>query len=241
MEERVMTLAGECYQRNKPHQGCYRCWSRNPGSVQIDDACVPVAVLRVRDTEAGTERPLVIYQEMKCPVRVSPHLEEAIFFGLSQHDSEGNPSQRVASALIGRFGLSQSVVSRRFQQRSRKALEAFESRSLKEKDIIALIIDGQYLAKHQMVICLVIDADGHKIPLGFVQAITENTEAINGLLQDLIRRDLGFSKGLLCVVDGAKGAHKALQEVLGEFVVVKRAYTLPGYETAREALLEVHK
>ena len=160
------------------------------------------------------------------------------------------------------------MVSRRFQERSRKALEAFENRSLKEQDIIALIIDGKYLAKHQMVICLGVDSSGHKIPLGFIETTTENGPAIKGLLQDLIRRDLDFSDGLLCVVDGAKGLHKAIREVFGEFALVQRcqwhkrenvvsylnasdeeryrkqlqrAYSLPSYPEARQALLEIHQ
>jgi len=262
MEEEVQTLAGPRYQRDKPHGGRYSRWGVNPGSIQIGDERVPVAVPRVRDTEAQKEQPLESYQQMKHPVELSSQLEEAILLGLSQRDY-----QRVASAFTDGFGLSQSMVSRRFQERSRKALEAFENRSLNEKDIIALIIDGKYLAKHQMVICLGVDSSGHKIPLGFIETTTENGPAIKGLLQDLIRRDLDFSEGLLCVVDGAKGLHKAIREVFGEYALVQRcqwhkrenvvgylnesdketyrrklqrAYSLPGYEEAKEALLTIH-
>ena len=263
MEEEVQTLAGPRYQRDKPHEGRYSRWGVNPGSIQIGDERVPVGVPRVRDTEAQKEQPLESYQQMKRPVELSSQLEEAILLGLSQRDYE-----RVASAFTDGFGLSQSMVSRRFQERSRKALEAFENRSLKEKDIIALIIDGKYLAKHQMVICLGVDSSGHKIPLGFIETTTENGPAIKGLLQDLIRRDLDFSEGLLCVVDGAKGLHKAIREVFGEFALVQRcqwhkrenvvsylnasdeesyrkqlqrAYSLPSYQEARQALLEIHQ
>ncbi|NBB87826.1 MAG: hypothetical protein GVY12_16585 [Bacteroidetes bacterium] len=55
----------------------------------------------------------------------------------------------MASQFIDGFGLNQAEVSRRFQERSRKALEALENRSLADTDIIALIIDGKYLARHQ--------------------------------------------------------------------------------------------
>lgn len=242
-------------ERGKPHRGRY-------SSIQIGEERVPVAVPRVRDTEAGREQPLQTYQQMKRPVEVDRRLEEAILLGLSQRDYG-----RVASAFTDGFGLSQSVVSRRFQERSRKALEAFESRSLKEMDIVALVIDGKYLAKHQMVICLGVDSEGHKIPLGFIETTTENSGAIKGLLQDLIRRDLDFSRGLLCVVDGAKGLHKAIREVFGAYALVQRcqwhkrenvvsylnesdketyrgklqrAYSRPDYDQARKALLQVH-
>ncbi len=229
MDEEVQALAGARYSREKPCGGRYSRWGTNPGSIQIGEervpvARVPIAVPRVRDTEAGEERPLESYQQMKRPVEMSTRLEEAILLGLSQRDYE-----RVASAFAGGFGLSQSQVSRRFDvqeflhvERSRKALEAFENRSLADNDIIALIIDGKYLARHQIVICLGVDTDGHKIPLGFIETTTENAEAVGGLLQDLIRRDLNFSQGLLCVVDGAKGLRKAIRDVFGKHAVVQR-------------------
>jgi len=148
----------------------------------------------------------------------------------------------VAGQFVDSFGLSQSQVSRRFQERLKKALETLESRSLKDNDIIALILDGKYLAKHQMVICLGVDTDGRKIPLG-------------------------FSQGFLCVVDGAKGLYKAIRDVFGKHAVVQRcqwhkrenvvsylgesdkdayrgklqrAWVLPTYADAKEALLQIH-
>ena len=259
MDEEVQALAGARYSR----------WGTNPGSIQIGEERVPMAVPRVRDTEAGKERPLESYQEMKRPVEMGTRLEEAILLGLSQRDYE-----RVARQFIYGFGLSQAQVSRRFDvqeflhvERSRKALEAFENRSLADNDIIALIIDGKYLARHQMVICLGVDTGGHKIPLGFIETTTENAEAVGGLLQDLIRRGLDFSQGLLCVVDGAKGLYKAVRDVFGEHAVVQRcqwhkrenvvsylgerdkdayrgklqrAWALPTYAEAKTALLKIH-
>lgn len=42
MEEEVETLAGERYSRDKPHEGRYRRWGQNPGSICVDGECVPV-------------------------------------------------------------------------------------------------------------------------------------------------------------------------------------------------------
>ena len=70
--------------------------------------------------------------------------------------------------------------------------------------------------------------DGRKLPLGFVETTTENSdgypsaEAIKGLLQDLIGRGLAFEQGLLCVIDGAKGLFKAVREVFGSLACVQR-------------------
>ena len=70
--------------------------------------------------------------------------------------------------------------------------------------------------------------DGRKLPLGFVETTTENSEAIKGLLQDLIGRGLSFNEGLLCVIDGAKGLFKAVREVFGGFACVQRCQSHPS-------------
>lgn len=41
LEDEVTDLAGERYSRNKPHQGRYRRWGTNPGSIRLDGERVP--------------------------------------------------------------------------------------------------------------------------------------------------------------------------------------------------------
>ena len=262
LDEEVGCLCGERYSRNKPLDGRYRRWGSNPGSICIHDERVPIAVPRVRDVEADRERPLETYQQMKTPMEIDQGLEQAILLGLSQRDYG-----RVAGAFLDGFGLSQASVSRAFQERSRRALEAFEQRSLAQEDVVALWIDGKHLAGVQVVICLGLTMDGRKLPLGFVETTTENTAAIKGLLQDLIGRGLRFDAGLLCVIDGAKGLFKAVREIFGGFAEVQRcqwhkrenvvsylakkdqasyrrrlqqAYQRVDYAQAKAALLEIH-
>ena len=224
LDDEVGSLCGKPYSRNKPLNGRYRRWGHNPGSIRIKHERVPIEVPRVRDVESNSERPLESYGQMKNPVEVDQHLEESILLGLSQRDYG-----RVASAFLDGFGLSQSSVSRAFQERSRRALEAFEARSLADEDFVALWIDGKYLSGRQVVIPP--DGgtmDGRKLPLGFVETTAENSdgypsaEAIKGLLQDLIGRGLAFEQGLLCVIDGAKGLFKAVREVFGSLACVQR-------------------
>jgi len=69
---------------------------------------------------------------------VGKELTDAILLGLSQGDYE-----RVTSQFVDGSGLSQSSVSRRFQERAEKVLEEFENRSLEEKNYLALWIDGK--------------------------------------------------------------------------------------------------
>jgi len=64
LEEEVEELAGERYDR-KSSGNSLRRWGTKPGSIRIDGERVPIEVPRVRDVEAGGERPLQSYQAMK--------------------------------------------------------------------------------------------------------------------------------------------------------------------------------
>jgi len=216
MDEEVETLAGERYSRDKPYGGRYRRWGQNPGSIRIDGERVPVDVPRVRDVEAGVERPLQSYRSMK-EAAPPDGLAEAILLGLSQGDY-----QRVAGQFIDGFGLSQSSVSRRFQQRAEEALQEFEGRPLEKENFLALWIDGKHVAGEQMIISVGVTEKGHKRVLGFTQATTERAEPIKELFRDLLERGLSFDEGILCVVDGGRGVRKAIDEVFGRRARVQR-------------------
>jgi hypothetical protein len=226
MDEEIETLTGRRYSRDEPHGGRYRRWGSNSGLICVDGervphAGIPAHVPRVRDVEAGMEvRPLQSYWLMKeaAPPNGLNGLAEAILLGLSQGESEGNPSQRVASRFIDGFGLSQSSVSRHFQKRAEKALREFESRSLEEENVLALWIDGKHVAGEQVTRCVSVTEAGHKKVLGFTQATTERSEPIKEMPRNLIQRGLTFDEGILCVVDGAKGLRKAIDEIFGAWL-----------------------
>ena len=267
LDEEVAYLTGRRYSRTRPFGGRYHRWGTNPGSVRLGQERVPIEVPRIRDRIDEKEKPLESYQAMKqgmtIPETADDTLSQSILKGLSTHDYG-----EVARHFVDGFGLSQSSISRAFIERSRQALESFERRSLADEDFIALWIDGEYLAKQQMVICLGLTFDGRKVPLGFIQTTTENAEAIKGLLDNLIIRGLDYEKGLLVVIDGAKGLTSAVRKVFGEYAVIhrcqwhkrenvvsylnksqqdtyrqrmQRAYGKSGlYEDAKKALMEIH-
>jgi transposase-like protein len=184
--------------------------------------------------EAGEERPLQSYQAMK-ESNVGKELTDAILLGLSQGDYE-----RVASQFVDGFGLSQSSVSRRFQERAQKALKEFENRSLKEENFLALWIDGKYVASEQMIVCMGVTEAGYKKVLGFTQATTENARPIKEMLRNLIERGLSFDEGILCVIDGSKGLRKAIREVFGSRSEVQRCQNLfGGWIRSRDTVGEV--
>ncbi len=63
---------------------------------------------------------------------------------------------------------------------------------------------------------------GPSIRLGVWQGSTENSRICTELLSDLLARGLRIQWRLLCVIDGGKGLRKALDDVLGDAVVVQR-------------------
>ncbi len=262
LDEEVCQLAGERYSRNKPLDGRYSRWGSNPGSVRIDGERVPVEVPRVRDNYEQQSHPLESYQALHNGAQFNEQLYENVLLGLATGDYN-----RVASEFVDGFGLSQSSTSRAFQERSRKALEEFEHRSLDDYDFVGLWIDGKSQAREQIVIALGLTMQGEKVPLGFVQATTENSTAVGGLLSDIAHRGFSFEESLLCVVDGAKALSKAISEVFGTCAIIQRcqwhkrenvvsylnesdkegyrrrlqqAYQRSDYEEAKAALMGIH-
>jgi putative transposase len=134
LEEEVEEKAGERYSHDDSR---FSRWGTNPGSIRIGDEKVPIPVPRMVDNETEETFSPERYYQMKELPPMSEQMQEAVLLGLSQGDYE-----RVASSFAGGFGLSQSAVSERFIERSAKALEEFETRSLEDVDLVALIIDA---------------------------------------------------------------------------------------------------
>ena len=263
LDEEVSQLAGERYSRNKPYDSRYSRWGSNPGSVRIAGERVPVEVPRVRDNYEQRSHSLESYQVLHNGVDLSEQLYDNVLLGLATGDYD-----RVASEFVDGFGLSQSSVSRAFQERSRKALEEFERRWLDGYDFVGLWIDGKSQAREQIVIALGLTIKGEKVPLGFVQATTENGPAVNGLLRDLVARGVAFTEGILCVIDGSKALDSAVNEVFGNCALIQRcqwhkrenvvsylnesdketyrrrlqkAYQESDHGQAKKALMEIHQ
>ncbi len=92
-----------------------------------------------------------------------------ILLGLSCRNHE-----LCAETIPEAFGLSSSMVSRRFIQASSRKLKELAERDLSAYDFVALFIDGKSFADDEMIIALGVTVTGEKIPLGFIQAATEN-------------------------------------------------------------------
>jgi len=259
VEKETLEKAGKKYEREKR----YNRWGSNPGSIRIGEEKVPVEVPRFYDKAESCTEESDTYKNLHDISIPSEEVIKKIIKGLSQKDYE-----EVTRSVHESFGLSQSTISRTFIEESKKLLEEFEKRDLGLYDFVALIIDGKYLSHDNIVIALGVTITGVKVPLGFIQTTTENSEAVKGLLKNLIERNFSFDEGLLTIIDGSKGLHKAIEETFGDLALIQRcqwhkrenvisylreeekdiyrgklqrAYDEPEYETAKRRLLEIRE
>ena len=216
LERAVVELAGPRYQRKDPKQP-HRRWGSQPGSVYLSDQKLPVMVPRVRDMKSCKEVSLDAYQALQRPRKMDEGLLLRMLKGIATRNYDA-----CAETVPEAFGLSSSSVSRRYIKGTARKLAEFQERSLEEYDLVALFLDGKTFAEEEIIIALGVTLDGHKIPLGFVQAATENESVCRSFLADLVDRGLQFESGLLVVLDGAKGLYKAVMSVLQGYVCVQR-------------------
>jgi putative transposase len=217
LEEEVTQKAGARYSREKPNDGRYSRWGFNPGSVRIGDQKLKVDVPRIYDNEQDKNTMLDRYEDLKQLPEPTEQLINGVLLGLSMRDYS-----KVIDHLGEGFGMSKSSISRSFIDRTEEKLKEFESRSLEHLQVIALFIDGKYLSKEQIIICMGVTLEGEKIPLGFVQTTTENSVPIKDMLTNLKERGLAWEEGLLCVIDGSKGIRKAIEDSFGNKAIIQR-------------------
>ncbi len=212
----VEELAGRRYQRKDSHQPCRR-WGCQPGSVYLGDQKVPIAGPRVRHVDRDMEVPLAAYQALRTPRKMEEGLLRRVLKGLATRSYED-----CAETVPEAFGLSRSSVSRRYVKGTTAKLRPFQERSLEAYDLVALFLDGKSFADEELIIALGVTLDGEKVPLGFVEAATENERVCRRFLADLVDRGLPYEAGMLVVIDGAKGIYKAVMSVLKGHACVQR-------------------
>jgi len=257
LQREVESLAGARYQRKAEDQPLRR-WGSQRGSVYLADQKLPVEVPRVRDVEVGKEVALRAYEALQTPRRMDEGLLLRVMKGIATRNYEA-----CAEAVPEAFGVSRSSVSRRYVKGTARKLAAFQERSLEGYDLVALFLDGKAFADEEIIIALGVTLDGQKVPVGFVQAATENERVCRRFLSDLVDRGLQYGQGLLVVLDGGKGLYKAVTTVLAGHACVQRcqyhkrqnvqsylakseqarirrkmeaAYAKPTYESAKAAL-----
>ena len=194
LQQDVAALAGRRYAHDDGHAGIAR-WGTPRGSIYLADQKVPITVPRVRDLQAKTELPLATYAQFQTPRGRDVGLFRKVLAGISTREY-------AAEAVPEAFGLDKSTVSRRHDDR----------------EWLVLLLDGKTFAEDQVVIALGITPTGEKRVLGVVQTATENKRACAAFLRELIARGFAAPKGLLVVLDGAKGFRAAVRDVCGDDV-----------------------
>lgn len=216
IEEEVVSLAGDRYRRNG--KSSYDRWGKQQGSVCIKDQRIPIKYQRVRDTNNNTEATLKSYGMFQRPTGPADEkLLNKVLHGISC----GN-YRMCSEAIPEALSLSASTVSRRYIAASEKKLREIRERRLEEYDFISLIMDGKTFGDDEIIVAVGVTITGHKVLLGIVQAASENQTVCKEFIKGLIDRGLKYEQGLLCVVDGAKGFHKAIKDVFGIHGIIQR-------------------
>ncbi len=257
LQEEVRALAGARYAHHDGHPDVVR-WGRQSGSIYLADQKLPITVPRVRDRAAGTEIPLATYATLQTPRARDAGLYRRVLAGLSCREYEA-----AAEAVPEAFGLAKSSVSRRFIRASARVLQQLHERRHDDAEWLVLRLDGKTFASDQVVIALGVTTTGEKRILGLVQTASENKRVCAAFLRELGERGFAAPRGLLVVLDGAKGLRAAVRDVFGDAVPVQRcqwhkrenvvsyltkpqqrlwrrklqaAYAHPGYADAKRAL-----
>lgn len=216
LQREVEQLTGKRYKRDGIPG--YDRWSKQRGSVYIQDQRIPILIQRIRDTHNNKEVPLVTYKKFQKPTtKIEERLLRRILHGLSC----GN-YRECSEAIPEALSLSPSTVSRRYIRASMRKLREIMERRLDGYDFVAIVIDGKTFGNDEIIMAIGVTTEGKKVVLGIIQAGTENHRVCKDFLLRLIDRGLRYDKGLLCVIDGAKGLRKAINDVFGVHGIVQR-------------------
>ena len=263
MEDNVRSMTGERYEHSEDGAKKYYRHGFNPGSIKLKDQRLPIQIPRIRESASGKCVAIPEINKIKAVAEPSNDFLKKIIYGISTRDYK-----KITEHLVENFGLSSSQVSREFIEQTEQAFKYFCERTFEDHTFVALLIDGKYLAREQMVIALGVTDKGVKIPLDFIQTSAENSRSIGQLLKRLKEKKFQFGDGLLVVIDGSKGIRKAVEDVFGKKALVQRcqwhkrenvlsylnekhktlfkirmqnAYREPDYQKAKMALLETHR
>jgi transposase-like protein len=214
MRKEADGLIGDLYARGKQ----LGPWGANRGSICLGDQKVAVGVPRVRNRMTNEEVSLSSYTRLQKPGVLEQLALQRVINGVSMRKYE-----EAALSVPETFGISRDSVSRRWIRASAKKLAALNERRLASYDIIAIFLDGKHFSTdHEIVVALGITMTGEKVILGLVETSTENYVVCRDFLRSLIERGLRVEEPILCVIDGGKGLHKGLKDVLGDSAVIQR-------------------
>ncbi len=218
MEIEVTELCGKRHLQFDPEKRRYQRRGSNPGAIRIRSEWVAIEVPRVRDFRTGKEKSLKSYQRLR---QLSKKQELGLVNLVDRGLSQRNYKQSVQECAKS-HGLSASTVRRIFTRRTTEILHEFETMDLSEQSYVVVMMDATKIREKHMMICVGITATGTKKVLGFAEVSSENAKAIESLLARLFRQGVQIDHGILFVVDGSKGIHRAIKAVCGRYAQIQR-------------------
>jgi putative transposase len=215
LEEEVERLCGPRYCRG---EGLASRWGHAPGEAVLGGRRVALERPRVR--QGKQEVPLATYQQFQAEDPLTERAMEQMLVGVSTRKYARSLEPLVRS--VEESGISKSAVSRHFVARTEAQLEVTLGESLKDREWVALMVDGLHFHDHLILILLGIDGSGQKHLLGFREGTTENETICRELLADAVARGVPADRSLLIVIDGGKGLRSAITNVFGQHALVQR-------------------
>lgn len=214
IQKDFVALVGRRYEHGK----AMGPWGSNRGSIYLGDQKVAMEVPRARNRGTGEEGTLPSYERLQSPRVIEDIALRRVINGISMGKYE-----EAALSIPETFGISRDSVSRRWIKASGKKLALLNERSLAAFDIVAIFLDGKYFSTdHEIVVALGVTLSGEKIILGMIETSTENYVVCRDFMKGLIVRGLSVEDPILCIIDGGKGLHKGLKDVLGDQAVIQR-------------------
>lgn len=214
LQEEVTKLAGQRYVRS--NESLSR-WGANPGSVYVGDNKLAVRVPRVRNTITGEEKRLSCYERLQTPTKINESAFLNVINGISTRKYKD-----ISCQIPEVFGNSKSTISKRFIEESEKYLKHIMERDLSCYDIVAVLIDGKFFSKNEMIIAMGITISGEKIILGMIEGASESEYVCKDFIKNLLERGLNIDQEILFIIDGSKGLRKAINTTIKEKALIQR-------------------
>lgn len=194
-------------------------WGTAARELTLGGRRLSVPCPRVRQ-RGGGEMTLPSVAAWRTRDPLTARVMEQLLLGVS---TRGYAASLPAAPAGGRSrGTSRSAVSRALRERTAAELAAQAAQRLEGLEVVALFVDGLVVAQQTVIVALGVTREGTKVPLGVRLGSTENAVLCTELVQDLLSRGLSLDGRVLCVIDGGKGIHKALTDVLGDRAVIQR-------------------
>ena len=216
LNSEVLELVGERHERNT-ERDCVR-WGEQNGSVLLLEQRVPISKPRVRTNGGRAEVELQMYKQLNDKDFLNEQAAAKLLSGTSTRRFEKTLEKMLDGRGVGRQTISQRAIAEMSLR-----FEEFRTRSLENKDIVVVFMDGIHLGDTVYVAAVGIDRQGYRHVLDFEPGPIESSTICRGLLRNLLERKILSEEGsYLFVIDGSKALKKAILEVFGKRAYIQR-------------------